>query len=164
MNKALDLVRRRENRELLEGGDRRLVGTKHRFLFAAERIDEDVRQRFIRMRNAGLRTARAWSLKELLRGMWDCQSKRSAWEWWSRWYKWAARSRLTPVMKVAKTIQRHLPNVMSYFDHRITNAGSEAINSVVRALQKRAFGFRNFGNFRTAVLFRCGGLELYPAT
>jgi transposase len=52
---------------------------------------------------------------------------------------------------------------MTYFSHRITNAASESINSVVRLLQKRAFGYRSFINFRTAVLFRCGGLDLCPA-
>ena len=59
-------------------------------------------------------------------------------------------------------IKRHLSGVLSYFKHRITNAGSEAINSVVQMLKKRAFGFRSFENFRIAVLFRCGGLDLYP--
>jgi transposase len=164
MNKALDIVRRRETRELLADGDRRLVGTKYQFLFAAERIDEDVRMRFVRMRDAGFKTARAWSIKELLRGLWDCPSKRAALQWWSHWYFWATHSRLSPVINVAKMIERHLPNVLSYFAHRITNAASESINSVVRGLQKRAFGFRSFSNFRIAVLFRCGGLELYPAT
>ena len=164
MNKALDIVRRRESRELLEEGDRRLVGTKYDFLYAAERIDDDVRQRFVRMRDAGFKTARAWSIKELLRGLWDCKSRRDALTWWSRWYFWATHSRLSPVIKVAKMIERHLPNVLSYFTHRITNAASESINAVVRGLQKRAFGFRSFSNFRTAVLFRCGGLDLYPAT
>lgn len=38
-------------------------------------------------------------------------------------------------------IKRHLSGVLSYFKHRITNAGSEAINSVVQMLKKRAFGF-----------------------
>lgn len=61
-------------------------------------------------------------------------------------------------------IKRHLSGVLSYFKHRITNAGSEAINSVVQMLKKRAFGFRSFENFRTAVLFRCGGLDLYPTS
>jgi transposase len=164
MNKAVDIVRRRENRQLLAEGDRRLVGTKYDFLFAAERIDDDVRQRFVRMRDAGFKTARAWSIKELLRGLWDCTSRRWALQWWSRWYFWATHSRLQPVINVARMIDRHLPNVMSYFAHRITNAASESINSVVRGLQKRAFGFRSFSNFRTAVLFRCGGLDLYPAT
>ena len=55
-------------------------------------------------------------------------------------------------------IERHLPNVLTYFKHRITNAGSEAINSVIQMLKKRAFGYRSFPNFRAAVLFHCGGL------
>ena len=59
-------------------------------------------------------------------------------------------------------IKRHLHNVLTYFKHRITNAGSEALNSVVQMLKKRAFGYRSFANFRTVVLFRCGGLDLYP--
>ena len=61
-------------------------------------------------------------------------------------------------------IKRHLPNVLSYFRHRITNSASEALNSVIQMLKKRAFGYRSFRNFRTAILFRCGGLDLYPAT
>lgn len=162
MNKALDKVRRKEHRALRAEGDDRLVGLKYSFLRGAERIDDDVRRRFVRMRETGLRTGRAWSIKELLRGLWDCDSLKDGLHWWSRWYHWATHSRLAPVIAVAKMINRHLPNVMTYFAHRITNAASESINSVVRMLQKRAFGYRNFDNFRTAVLFRCGGLSLYP--
>lgn len=164
MHKALDIVRRRESREMVEEGDRRLVGTKYNWLYAAERLDDDVRQQFVRMRDNGFKTARAWSMKELLRGLWDRKSMRDGLAWWSRWYFWATHSRLAPVIKVAKMIDRHLPNVLSYFAHRITNAASESINAVVRGLQKRAFGYRSFSNFRIAVLFRCGGLNLYPAT
>ena len=65
--------------------------------------------------------------------------------------------------KVAEMIRSNLPNILSYFRHRITNAASESINSVIQLLKKRAFGYRSFANFRTAVFFRCGGLELYPA-
>ena len=161
MNKALDRVRRIENRKLRAEGDDRLVGTKYELLYAAENIDEDVRQKLVRMRAAGLKTGRAWSLKELLRGLWDCTSLRAGYRWWRGWHAWAIRSRLPPVIEVARMIERHLPNVLTYFKHRITNAASESINSVVRLLQKRAFGYRSFNNFRIAVLFRCGGLELY---
>jgi len=162
MNKALDKVRRMEHRQLRAEGDDRLTGLKYSLLRGAERIDDDVRLRFVRMREAGLKTGRAWSIKELLRGLWDCASFKDGVQWWSRWYQWATRSRLSPVVAVAKMIDRHLPNVMTYFAHRVTNAASESINSVVRMLQKRAFGYRSFDNFRTAILFRCGGLDLYP--
>jgi transposase len=59
-------------------------------------------------------------------------------------------------------VKRHLVNILSYYRHPITNATSEAINSVIQTIKKRAYGFRSFPNFRMAVLFHCGGLDLYP--
>jgi transposase len=59
-------------------------------------------------------------------------------------------------------IMRHLPNVLTYFRHRITNAMSEGIASKIQALKKTANGFRNRDNFKTAIYFHCGGLDLYP--
>ena len=167
MNKALDQVRRGESKALRADGDDRLVGTKRLWLYGAEhlpvdRIDLTTRMEFADLKSSSLKTARAWSLKEMLRGLWKQPSRAAGERWWKRWYGWAVRSRLTPVKKVAAMIKRHLPNVLTYFKHRLTNAGSEAINSVIQMLKKRAFGYRSFRNFRVAVLFRCGGLDLYP--
>jgi transposase len=59
-------------------------------------------------------------------------------------------------------IKRHLPNVLTYFRHRITNAMSEGIASQIQALKKAANSFRNRNNFKTAIYFHCGGLDPYP--
>jgi transposase len=163
MNDALDQVRRAENKKLRAEGDDSLVGSKFLWLYAAENVPEHRLDEFRDLRTTKLRTARAWSIKELLRGLWDCPSRKMGEWWWQRWKAWADRCRLPPVKKVAAMIQRHLPNVLTYFKHRITNAASESINSVVQLLKKRAFGYRSFPNFRTAILFRCGGLDLYPS-
>ena len=167
MNEALDQVRRRENKALRADGDDRLVGSKHLWLYGAENIPPDrydlaTRAEFAMLRASKLKTARAWALKEMLRGLWRQRSRAAGESWYQRWYRWAVRSRLPPVRKVAAMMKRHLHNVLTYFKHRITNAGSEALNSVVQMLKKRAFGYRSFQNFRTVVLFRCGGLDLYP--
>lgn len=169
MNDALDQVRRRENKALRAEGDDRLVGSKHLWLYAAENLvaskaDLSTKIAFAELRASNLKTARAWALKESLRELWMQPSRAAGERWYQRWYNWAVRSRLTPVKKVAAMVKRHLHNVLTYFKHRITNAGSEAINSVVQMLKKRAFGYRSFENFRTVVLFRCGGLELYPSS
>ena len=169
MNKALDQVRRRENKALRAEGDDRLVGSKHLWLYGADNLTAskaDLRTKvaFANLRASNLETARAWALKEMLRDLWKQPSRAAGERWYRRWYSWAVRSRLAPVKKVAAMVKRHLPNVLTYFKHRITNAGSEAINSVVQMLKKRAFGYRSFENFRTVVLFRCGGLDLYPST
>ena len=68
------------------------------------------------------------------------------------------------MVAAAKLIARHLPNVMTYFAHRITNAVAEGLNSKIATIQKRACGYRNPNNFKIAVYFHCGGLSLYPAS
>jgi hypothetical protein len=50
------------------------------------------------------------------------------------------------IKDVAKMIKRHLSNVMSYFN-----------NSKIQTIKKRAYGFRNRENFKTAIYFHCGG-------
>ncbi|HEX9744219.1 MAG TPA: transposase [bacterium] len=39
---------------------------------------------------------------------------------------------------------------------------AESLNSRIAAVKLRACGFRNVENFRTAIYFYCGGLEMYP--
>jgi transposase len=66
------------------------------------------------------------------------------------------------VAKVAKLIERHLPNLLTYLRHRITNAGFEAVNAVIQGVKKTARGFRNPEHFKIAICFQCGRLDRYP--
>jgi transposase len=164
MTDAVDKVRRSENKMLREGGDDRLVGSRFAWLYGRENVPEKYGDSFEALRDSKLKTARAWAIKEQLRDLWDQPTAEDGERWWRGWYRWASHSRLEPVKKVARMIKTHLPNVLSYFTHRITSGINEAINGVVKTLIKRSYGFRSFPNFRTAVLFHCGKLDLYPAT
>jgi transposase len=78
-------------------------------------------------------------------------------------YFWATNSRLKPVVKVAKMIQVLFANVLSYFDHCITNATSEGLNPKIYLNgEKNPFGFRKRKNLKTAIFFHCGSLALSP--
>ncbi len=166
MNTAVDKVRRAEHRRLRAQGDDTLTGSKYVWLYGEENVPDHHQERFTeltrRRSRKRLKTARAWSLKESLRDLWRCRSRVAAEEQWRFWYGWATRARLQPVLEVARMIKRHLPNVLTYFRHRITNAMSEGIASKIQALKKMANGFRNRDNFKTAIYFHCGGLDLYP--
>ena len=164
MNEAVDNVRKRENRDLREAGDDTLKGSLHLWLYAKENLPERHRQRFAELKSMNLKTGRAWAIKESLRELWKKLTIQDARAHWKPWYGWATHSRLEPVIAAARTIQRHLHNVLTYFIHRITNAVSEGINSKIQTIKKKAHGFKSFENFRTAIFFHCGGLKLYPAT
>ena len=68
------------------------------------------------------------------------------------------------MIATARTIQRHLPNVVTFFAHRLTNAVTEGLNSKIQTIKKMAYCFRNREHFKTAIYFHCGGLDLYPDT
>lgn len=59
-------------------------------------------------------------------------------------------------------LKRRLANVLTYCTHQITNAVAEGLNSKIMAIKRMAGGYRNKENFKTAIYFFCGGLDLYP--
>lgn len=67
------------------------------------------------------------------------------------------------MIEATKLIAHHLPNVLTYLTHRITNAVAEGLNSKIAAVQKRACGWRNPNHLKIAVYFHCDGLSLYPS-
>jgi transposase len=160
---AVDKVRKREHKSLLSQGDTTLTKSKYLWLYSEENVPQRSREQFEAIKSRELKTARAWALKESLRQLWAYRSAGWAKRFWQRWYFWATHSRLAPMIEVAKLIARHLPNVLTYFSHRITNAVAEGLNSKIATVQKRACGYRNPEHFKIAVYFHCGGLNLYPA-
>ena len=159
---ALDKVRKREHKTLMSQGDSRLAKSKYLWLYSQENVPQRSKEHFQMIKSMELKTARAWALKESLRQLWNYQTLGWARRFWQRWYFWATHSRIAPMIEAAKLIARHLPNVMTYFNHRITNAVAEGLNSKIATIQKRAYGYRNPSHFKIAVYFHCGGLNLYP--
>jgi hypothetical protein len=79
----------------------------------------------------------------------------------ARWF-WRATHSLKPMAAGAKLIQRHLPNVLTYLQHRLTNAGLEAVNATIQWVKQTARGFWNVEHFKMAIYIHCGGVGLYP--
>ncbi|MGH9121884.1 MAG: ISL3 family transposase [Acidimicrobiales bacterium] len=164
LNKAVDTVRKQENRALVAAGDKRLTGSKYLWLHSAENLPERHQERFQALRRGDLKTSRAWAIKESLRWFWDYRRRGWGEKHFDGWYFWATHSRLKPVIDAAKTLKRHEAGLLSFFDHRITNAAAEGLNSRIQAIRVSARGFRNRDNFKTAIYFHCGGLQLQPQT
>jgi transposase len=162
MNEAVNRVRLGEHRKLSSWGCGLLKGTKHWWLYAAENLPDRYRAGFARVKDRNLQTARAWAIKETLRGLWAYTSTTWAGKFFARWFGWAKRSKLTPVKKVADMIKTRIDNVISYCRHPITNGVAEGINSKIMTIKRKCCGFANLENFKTAIYFHCGGLELYP--
>jgi transposase len=162
ITEAVDKVRRAEHKKISKQGDERLKGTKHLWLFNEENVPEWRWPEFTELKGANLKTARAWAIKESLRHFWDYAYAKNAAKHFKKWYFWATHSRLKPIIDASKTLKRHLPNILTFFKHRITNALSEALNNKIQTIKQMACGYRNREHYKLAIYFHCGGLDLYP--
>jgi transposase len=164
LTKAVDTVRKSENRALMAAGDKSLAGTKYFWLHSAENLPQRHQDRFATLRGGDLKTAKAWAIKESLRWFWDYRLRSWGEKHFKAWYFWATHSRLAPIIDAAKTLKRHQAGLLAYFAHRITSAGAEGLNSRIQAIRVSARGYRNRDHFKTAIYFHLGGLDLYPQT
>ncbi len=162
LHEAVDKVRRTEHRLLRREGDTRLTGTKYLWLRRPSDLSPAQRRTFRQLLGSDFKVGRAWALKERFRHFWEYTYRTAARTFFARWFWHATHSRLKPMAQVAWLIRRHLPNVLTYHRHRLTNAGLEAVNATIQWVKKTARGFRNAENFKTAIYFHCGGLDLYP--
>ena len=115
-------------------GDHRLARTKHNWLRNTDPISRRERERFAELRGSGLKAACAWAIKEMAMFLWGYQSPAWAEKAWRRWYGWAIRSRLDPII----------------------NARTKSLNARIQPITPLACGFRSRDRFRTAVNFHLG--------
>ncbi|MEM6777461.1 MAG: ISL3 family transposase [Planctomycetota bacterium] len=160
--KAVDKIRRGEHRRLKSEGDERLTHSRYLWLKSQEHLSEKQSALFDEIYTQQLETGKAWAYKEMLRDLWHHADSETATTYFKDWYKRVIHTKLEPMKKVARTIKGRLANVVSYCRHPITNAVAEGINSKIMSIKRRVGGFRNVENFKTAIFFYCGGLDLYP--
>ena len=76
------------------------------------------------------------------------------------WLAWASRSRLKPFVKLARTICKHKAGVLAAVELGISNGRLEALNSKVRLLSHRAYGFHSADALIAMIYLCCAGIQI----
>ena len=163
MNKAVDIIRRAENKRLVQQQDNRLKKTKYIWLKDSEKLTDTQQAIFDEVvKDQTLKTVKSWELKEEFKSFFDCQNKEEALQFFNEWKKKVADNCLKPLLKVANMIEKHLDRMLYYFKHRVSNAMAESKNATIQQIKMKARGFKSAKAFRKAILFFCGQLNLLP--
>ena len=78
------------------------------------------------------------------------------------WGAYALDSSIKEMIKVAKIFNNHLKGVCNAMVESFSNAMAERLNGKIQEIKTVARGYRTFKNFRSAILFFHGGLQLKP--
>jgi transposase len=76
------------------------------------------------------------------------------------WLSWASRSRLKSFVKLARTIRKHKAGVLAAVELGISNGRLEALNSKVRLLSHRAYGFHSADALIAMIYLCCAGIQI----
>ena len=76
------------------------------------------------------------------------------------WLAWASRSRLKPFVKLARTIRKHRHGVLAAIEIGISNGRLEALNSKVRLISHRAYGFHSANALIAMIYLCCAGIQI----
>lgn len=64
-------------------------------------------------------------------------------------------SQLPEIKKLRKTLMKWREEILAYFETGLTNGRTEGYNNLAKLVQKRAFGYKNFRNYRLRLLSAC---------
>lgn len=100
---------------------------------------------------------KAYLLKEQLRQVFQLPAP-AALSVLDQWITWAQRCRLPAFVKVAATVRAHRDGIAATLTHHLSNARVEALNTRIRLITRRAFGFHSAEALVALALLSFGGL------
>jgi len=154
VNKAVDQVRRDEQID-----NRELKKTRYIWLKNPENLTKKQKEKLSSLSEMNSKTIRAYNLKLSFQELWDIEDLTTASSFLQKWYSWAIRSQLEPMVEVARFVNRHWQGIIHYIKSHINNGILEGLNSIVQTIKRKARGFRNTDNFITAIYLQCGKLQ-----
>ena len=103
---------------------------------------------------------RAFLLKEELRLLYQLEEPALAPAHLDAWLAWASRSRLEPFIKLARTIRRHRAGILAAIRLGLSNGRLEGLNSRIRLISHRSFGFHSAAPLIALVYLCCSRIVI----
>jgi transposase len=169
VNKAVDKTRREEWRRIREEyGDKSeeakaVKNLRWLLLKNPWNLTRKQKNRVSSLQQQNERVYRAYLLKEEFAAILDRRQPGVAETRMRQWLSWASRSRLPAFVKAARTIRKHLEDILAYIRwDRVSNGLPEGLNNKARLLTRRAYGFHSAEAAIAMIMLCCSGLQLQP--
>ncbi|MGH3833029.1 MAG: ISL3 family transposase [Pseudonocardiaceae bacterium] len=144
---ALDQVRRAMVNQLRATGKTKeataFKGSRWALLKNPPNLTDDQRATLAGIAKTNNGLYRAYPLTEQLREIFACRDLDTAKALLGGWISWARRCRLPAFTRLATTITRFRALILNAVEHGLSNARSEATNTHLRLLTRRAYGYHS---------------------
>jgi transposase len=162
-SRATDQVRRDEwnaHERSHTATGRWVKGTRWSLLKAPERQTVDQLATLYEVQHANRALYRAFLLREELRLLYHLDDPRLAPAHLDAWLAWASRSRLRPFVRLARTLRAHRQGILAAIRLGLSNGRLEGLNSKIRLISHRSFGFHSADALIALVYLCCTAITI----
>ena len=162
-SRATDQVRRDEwnlHERSHTAAGRWVKGTRWSLLKAPDRQTIGQLATLAEVQTHNLRLYRAFLLREELRLLYHLDNPSQAPAHLDAWLTWASRSRLKPFVRLARTLREHRDGILAAIRLGLSNGRLEGLNSKIRLISHRSFGFHSADALIALVYLCCTGIDI----
>jgi transposase len=140
---------------------RDLTRGQYRYIFLKKesRRTEEEKVHINQVLRANNKFAKLEIIKERMITLFDQPSADSAMTVMEEIGDWIWQEGFQPLIRWYSRFEMGWKTVANYFEYRVTTSLSEGINNVIKALKRRAYGYKNMDYFRLKIMQVCGYLN-----
>jgi transposase len=135
-------------------------GTRWSLLKAPERQTVGQLATLWEVQHANRQLYRAFLLREELRLLYHLDDPGLAPAHLDAWLAWASRSRLRPFVRLARTLRAHRNGILAAIRLGLSNGRLEGLNSKIRLISHRSYGFHSADALIALVYLCCTGIVI----
>ncbi len=154
MNDTLDKIRKKETR-----GNEILTHTGYNQLKNSDDLPDRERDRLLSVKSLDLQTSHAYHFRIAFQRLWQVNVS-IAESYLRKWISWGSRSRMPDIIKLGKTMKRHIDGILEAILTGINSAVVEGLNNKIRTAFKRSYGFKTQEYRDTIIYLVAGDLSL----
>lgn len=150
---AISKLRRQIQKQLPGAQQKQMKGVRWLLVSNYDHLSEKKKEELDRILASCPELALCHHVKEEFRDWYEeeCEPQEAEKEL-KKWIKLAESLGSQAMTNFVKTLKNWKEWILNYFEERASNGFAEGLNNALQLLKRRAFGFRNFGNFRLRAL------------
>ena len=157
---ALDKVRAEETRQMYKDGyESVLKNSRWSILKRRSNLTTHQTVKLRELLRYNLKTTKAYLMREDFNRFWSYTSPTWASKFLREWCIRAGRSRIEPMQKIAKTLRKHEPLLLNWFESQGLSSGVvEGFNNKAKLTMRKAYGFKEVETISIALYHQLGNL------
>ena len=146
-NRMMDRIRNEEYSIANKSGKKVIAGSRYLLLTNKQNLGQSQKERLRKLLCLNKTISTAYILKDELKMLWQCGSRKEAESFLKGWVGKAIASGNTELCKFSKKLMRYSYGLINHAIYPINSAKLEGVNNKIKVIKRRSYGFHDLTYF-----------------